>query len=73
MVSAPILTPPDDLKLTPDLRMKGMGDPRALAGRSHTARNTRLSPKAKVEVGVQVVQRWILARLRNRRFSLWPS
>ena len=24
--------------------------------------------KAKVEVGVQVVQRWILARLRNRRF-----
>jgi hypothetical protein len=23
---------------------------------------------AKVEVGVQVVQRWILARLRNRRF-----
>jgi len=24
--------------------------------------------KAKVEVGVQVVQRWILARLRNRQF-----
>ena len=24
--------------------------------------------KAKVEVGVQVVERWILARLRNRRF-----
>ncbi len=24
--------------------------------------------KAKVEVAVQVVQRWILARLRNRRF-----
>src|SRR5208283_3454454 len=27
-----------------------------------------LDSKAKVEVGVQVVQRWILARLRNRRF-----
>jgi hypothetical protein len=37
-----------------------------------------------VEVGVQVVERWILARLRNRRFfslaelngpspSCWPS
>jgi transposase len=24
--------------------------------------------KAKVEVGVQIVGRWILARLRNRRF-----
>ncbi|MEI7608166.1 MAG: hypothetical protein WCJ64_12375 [Rhodospirillaceae bacterium] len=24
--------------------------------------------KAKFEVGVQVVERWILARLRNRRF-----
>jgi hypothetical protein len=44
----------------------------------------RLSDKPKVEVGVQVVERWILARLRNRRFfslaelnraiaSCWPS
>jgi transposase len=29
--------------------------------------------KAGVEVGVQVVGRWILARLRHRRFSRWPS
>jgi len=32
------------------------------------ARPYRPRDKAKVEVGVQVVQRWILARLRNRRF-----
>ncbi len=28
----------------------------------------RIYDKAKVEVGVQIVERWILARLRNRRF-----
>ena len=32
------------------------------------ARPRRPKDKAKVEVGVQVVQRWILARLRNRTF-----
>jgi transposase len=32
------------------------------------ARPDKPRDKAKVEVGVQVVQRWILARLRNRRF-----
>lgn len=32
------------------------------------ARPRRPRDKAKVEVGVQVVERWILARLRNRRF-----
>jgi len=32
------------------------------------ARPYKPRDKAKVEVGVQVVQRWILARLRNRRF-----
>lgn len=32
------------------------------------ARPYRPRDKAKVEVGVQVVGRWILARLRNRRF-----
>jgi transposase len=32
------------------------------------ARPRRPKDKAKVEVAVQVVQRWILARLRNRRF-----
>ncbi len=32
------------------------------------ARPYRPRDKAKVEVGVQVVQRWILARLRNQRF-----
>jgi transposase len=32
------------------------------------ARPRRPKDKAKVEVGVQVVQRWIVARLRNRRF-----
>ncbi|HEY2503911.1 MAG TPA: IS21 family transposase [Mycobacterium sp.] len=32
------------------------------------ARPHKPRDKAKVEVGVQVVQRWILARLRNRRF-----
>ena len=32
------------------------------------ARPRKPRDKAKVEVGVQVVQRWILARLRNRRF-----
>jgi transposase len=32
------------------------------------ARPYRPRDKSKVEVGVQVVQRWILARLRNRRF-----
>jgi transposase len=34
------------------------------------ARPYKPRDKAKVEVGVQVVQRWILARLRNRRFCL---
>jgi transposase len=33
------------------------------------ARPARPRDKAKVEVGVQVVQRWVLARLRNRTFS----
>ena len=32
------------------------------------ARVRKPRDKAKVEVAVQVVQRWILARLRNRRF-----
>ena len=32
------------------------------------ARIHRPKDKAKVEVGVQVVERWIMARLRNRRF-----
>ncbi len=32
------------------------------------ARRYKPRDKAKVEVGVQVVQRWILARLRGRRF-----
>src|SRR4029077_2231577 len=32
------------------------------------ARARRPRDKAKVEVGVQVVERWILARLRNRTF-----
>ncbi len=32
------------------------------------ARPYKPRDKAKVEVGVQVVQRWILARLRNQRF-----
>lgn len=32
------------------------------------ARPAKPRDKAKVEVGVQVAQRWILARLRNRRF-----
>jgi transposase len=32
------------------------------------ARPYKARDKAKVEVGVQVVQRWILARLRHRRF-----
>ena len=32
------------------------------------ARPVKPKDKAKVEVGVQVVQRWILARLRNQRF-----
>ena len=32
------------------------------------ARPYKPRDKAKVEVGVQVVQRWILARLRNRQF-----
>lgn len=32
------------------------------------ARVRRPKDKAKVEVGVQVVERWILARLRNRKF-----
>jgi transposase len=32
------------------------------------ARPRKPRDKAKVEVGVQIVQRWVLARLRNRRF-----
>lgn len=32
------------------------------------ARNRAPKDKAKVEVGVQIVERWILAKLRNRRF-----
>ncbi len=32
------------------------------------ARPYKPRDKAKVEVGVQVVQRWFLARLRNRQF-----
>jgi transposase len=43
-----------------------------MAAHYHTAiipaRPYKPRDKAKVEVGVQVVQRWILARLRNRRF-----
>ncbi len=35
-------------------------------GRNPRVRKPR--DKAKFEVGVQVVERWILARLRNRRF-----
>lgn len=34
------------------------------------ARPCKPQDKAKVEVNVQIVERWILARLRNRRLSL---
>ena len=34
----------------------------------HQGTTAIMPDKAKVEVGVQVVQRWILARLRNRQF-----
>jgi transposase len=37
------------------------------------ARPYRPQDKAKVEVAVQIVQRWILARLRNRRFETLPE
>ncbi len=37
------------------------------------ARPRKPQDKAKVEVGVQIVERWILARLRNHRSSAWPS
>ena len=37
------------------------------------ARPYKPRDKAKVEVGVQVVGRWILARLRNRRFFSLPA
>ena len=37
------------------------------------ARPARPRDKPKVEVGVQVVERWILARLRNRRFFSLPE
>jgi transposase len=37
------------------------------------ARPYKARDKAKVEVGVQVVQRWILARLRHHRFFLSPA
>ena len=36
--------------------------------RSFPARVRKPRDKAKVEVGVQVVERWIVARLRNRTF-----
>jgi len=37
------------------------------------ARVRRPRDKAKVEVGVQVVERWILARLRHQRFASLPA
>jgi transposase len=37
------------------------------------ARPYKPRDKAKVEVGVQVVGRWILARLRHPASSRWPS
>ena len=37
------------------------------------ARVRRPRDKAKVEVAVQIVQRWVLARLRNRRFFSLPE
>jgi transposase len=37
------------------------------------ARSGKPRDKAKVEVGVQVVERWILARLRNRKFFSLPE
>ena len=36
------------------------------------ARPRKPRDKAKVEAGVLLAERWILARLRNRRFSRWP-
>jgi hypothetical protein len=40
----------------------------AVAGGPAAHRHARPRDKAKVEVAVQVVQRWVLARLRHRRF-----
>jgi len=37
------------------------------------ARPYKPRDKSKVEVGVQVVQRWILPRLRNHSSSRWPT
>jgi len=52
------------LRQEPHLRRHGG----ALPHRDHSRTPYKPRDKAKVEVGVQVVQRWILARLRNRRF-----
>jgi hypothetical protein len=41
-----------------------MDDAYLVAGRAQTTADS----KAKVEVAVLVVERWMLARLRNRRF-----
>ena len=51
-----------------DRQMRGWGTTRRAIGGTTAI----MSDKAKVEVGVQVVQHWILAGLRHQQF-FWPS
>ena len=37
------------------------------------ARPRRPRDKAKVEAAVLIIERWLLGRLRHRRFSSWPN
>jgi hypothetical protein len=65
--------PADQLECATAKRMEGMSDPHHLAGRTRLACSRRTLSKAKVEVAVQVVTRFIIAKLRNRNrqfFSL---
>jgi transposase len=76
---APEIVVPDNLKAgvkhpcryEPDLNPTYQDLARALWLAVIPTRVRKPKDKAKAEVGVQVVERWILARLRNRTFFIW--
>ena len=67
-VFAPMTAPADQLERATAKRMEGMCDPHLLAGRTRVTCSRRPRDKAKVEAAVGIVSRFVLGKLRNRRF-----
>ena len=60
--------PANQVELATGMRMKGVRDVNLKAGRIHTTCSRRHSPKPRSRSPCGIVTRFVLAKLRNRRF-----